>query len=155
MILSAILSFFGGTAFRMIWGEISSFVTKWQDHKQEIERMELQGKLDIAAHDRNLAGIKIQADLGIKTIQVQGEVQVAETEAQGWLEAVKATATRVGIVWIDSWNAVIRPATATWALTMMTLDEFKVISMSENAWMIASAALGIYLADRTLFKRGK
>ena len=41
---SALFSFLGGSVFRMIWGEVSSFIEKRQEHAQEIERMRLQGK---------------------------------------------------------------------------------------------------------------
>jgi hypothetical protein len=38
---------------------------------------------------------------------------------------------------------------------MITASEFKWIVLSEFAASVASAALGIYLADRNLMKRGK
>ena len=44
--ISALLSFFGGTAFRMIWGELSAWLNKRQDHQHEIERLRLQADLD-------------------------------------------------------------------------------------------------------------
>jgi hypothetical protein len=153
--ISALISFFGGSVFRMLWGEIASWLTKKQDHDQEIERMKLQAEYDAAQHARNLDAIKVQAELGVKTIQVQGEAAVSEIEATGWLEAVKATAKQTGIRWVDAWNAVIRPGVATWAIVIISLSEFKVIVLSEFAAAVASAALGIYLADRNLAKRGK
>jgi len=153
--ITALLSFLGGNVFRMIFGEVIAYLNKQQDHGQEMERMRLQADLDAAQHDRNLRAITVQAELGVKTIQVQAEAAIDEIEAQGWLEAVKATAIKTGLVWVDAWNAVIRPAVATWAVCMMTLHEFGVISMSENTIALSGAALGIYLADRSLFKRGK
>lgn len=155
MIFSALFSFFGGTAFRMIWGELSSFFNKKQDHANEMARMEFQAKQEALTHAHNLESIKIQADLGVKTIQVQAESAIGQLEAEGWIEAVKATSKPSGVSWIDGWNAVIRPSVATWAIVMITLGEFAVIALSANAIAVASAALGIYLADRTLMKRGK
>ena len=152
---SALFSFLGGSVFRMIWGEISHFLTAKQEHAQEIERMRLQGELDAAQHARNLEAIKVQADLGVKTIQVQAEAAVSQIEAEGWLEAVKATGRAIGIAWVDAWNAAIRPAVATWAVAMMTANYFELVKLDENGWMVCSAALGIYLADRALLKRGK
>lgn len=153
--ITALLSFLGGNVFRMIFGELISAWNKKQDHAQEMDRMRLQGELDGAQHGRNLEAITVQANLGVKTIQVQAEAAVGEIEAQGWLEAVKATAMQTGLAWVDAWNAVIRPAVATWAIVMMSLHEFHVITMSENTIALSGAALGIYLADRSLFKRGK
>lgn len=152
---SALFSFFGGSVFRMIWGEISHFLTAKQEHGFELERLRLQGDLDAAQHGRNIESITVQANLGVKTIQVQAEAAIGEIEAQGWLEAVKATAIKTGVRWVDAWNAVIRPAVATWAIVLITLGEFRVIVITEFAASIAGAALGIYLADRSLGKRGK
>lgn len=153
--ITSILSFFGGSVFRMIWGEVSAWLTKRQDHSQELDRMRLQAELDAAQHTRNMESIRVQADLGVKTIQVQAEAVIGEIEAQGWLEAVRGTAKVIGIAWVDAWNAVIRPGVATWSVLMMTLGEFGAIVLSDNTLAVASAALGIYLADRNLMKRGK
>jgi hypothetical protein len=154
--ITALLSFLGGNVFRMIFGEVIAFLNKKQDHAQEVERMQLQAQLEAAQHDRNLAAIKVQADLGVKTIQVQAEAALNQIESEGWLAAVNATSKAIGIVWVDAWNAVIRPAVATWAVIMMTLVEIGAIgAMTEQTAAICGAALGIYLADRSLFKRGK
>lgn len=153
--LTALLSFLGGNAFRMIFGEIISAWNKKQDHTQELQRMELQASLDAKTHERNLEAIRVQANLGIETIRVQAEADVGGLEAQGWVETIKATTVQTGVAFIDGWNATIRPLVASWAIVMITLNEFKVVTLSENALVISGAALGIYLADRTLFKRGK
>jgi hypothetical protein len=155
MIISGLLSFLGGGAFRMIWGEFSAWISKKQDHQFEIERIKLQEGIDEGAHSRNLESLRLQSDLGIKLITVQSDVAISKVEVDAFLEGVKATSKKSGVRWIDGWNAVIRPGVATWAIVMMTLTEFQLIVMSENSWMVAAAALGIYLADRTLFKRGK
>lgn len=152
---SALMSFLGGAVFRTIWGEVSSFLTKRQDHVQEMDRLRLQGEMDANQHVRNLESIKVQAELGVKTIQVQAEANISEFESKAWLEAVKSTTRTVGIVWVDAWNATIRPGVATWAIVMMTLGELGLMVLSENTLSIASVALGIYLADRNLMKRGK
>lgn len=154
--ITGLLSFLGGNVFRMIFGEIIAFLNKKQDHALEIERLRVQAELDAAQHARNLEAITIQAQLGVKTIQVQAEAAIGEIEAQGWLAAVNATAKTIGIAWIDGWNAIIRPAVATWAVVMMTLGELgAVASLSENTIAVCGVALGLYLADRSLMKRGK
>ncbi len=153
--IAALLSFLGGSVFRMIWGELSSWMTAKQDHAHEIERMRLQAELDAAQHSRNLEGQRLQAELGVQVIRVQAEADIGRIEADGWVEAVKATGRAVGIAWVDAWNAVIRPAVATWAVGMLTLNEFGVFAISDETGSVCFAALGIYLADRTLGKRGK
>ena len=61
-----ILSFLGGNAFRLIFGEIVSFFQKKQEQQQELERMRLQGDLEAAAHTRNLESLRLQSELGVK-----------------------------------------------------------------------------------------
>ncbi len=153
--ISALISFLGGSVFRMLWGEISAWLTKAQDHKHELDTMHLQAELDRGQHERNMESIRVQAELGVKTIQVQAEAAISELETQGWLEAVKGTTKTTGIRWVDAWNAMIRPGVASWAVVMMTLGELHLMTLSENTLAITGAALGIYLADRNLMKRGK
>ena len=153
--ITALISFFGGSVFRMLWGEFSSWITKRQDHAQELDLLRLQESQAAAQHERNTASIRLQAELGVKTIQVQAESVVSEIETNAWLEAVKGTTKQVGIAWVDAWNAVIRPALATWAVAMITGHYLLWWVLDDNGWALAGAALGIYIADRTLFKRGK
>lgn len=153
--LTALISFFSGSVFRMIWGEISSFLTARQEHAHEIDRLKLQGELDAAQHARNLEAIKVQADLGVKEIAVRSEADLERLAAEGFNIAVEATGKQSGVKWVDAWNAAIRPGLASVCVLLITADAFKVITMSENTWALAGAALGVYVADRTLFKRGK
>lgn len=154
--ISAALTFFGGSTFRMVWGEVSHWLTAAREHKREMERMKLEGDLAAAAHARNQEAIKTQAELGIQVIRVQAEGAIDKLEAEGWLEAVKATGRSVGIAWVDAWNAVIRPALATWSVVMLSAQEFGVIKpLSEVTISVCLAILGIYVADRSLAKRGK
>jgi hypothetical protein len=153
---SALLAFLGGNVFRMLFGEVVSFLNKRQDHSFEVERMRLQGDLDSAQHARNQEAIRLQAELGVKTIRVAAEAAIGEIEAQGWLEAVRGTTKTVGIAFIDAWNGGIRPFVATWAVLMLTAHfASHGWVLDDNGWSICGAALGIYLADRSLFKRGK
>jgi stage V sporulation protein SpoVS len=153
--LTALLSFFGGNVFRMFFGEVVSMLNKAQEHKQELERLQFQNKADADQHARNMESINTQAKLGIETIRVQADSNIAQIDAQSFQEAVKATAIKSGIPWVDGWNSVIRPAVASWSIIMITLNEFSVVTLSETTLAIAGAALGIYLATRDLFKRGK
>jgi hypothetical protein len=152
---SSVLSFLGGSAFRMLWGEISSAWNKHQDHKHEIERMRLQAEIEAGQHARNLESQKLQAEMGIKVIEAQAVADVGRIEAEGWLDAVRSTGKAIGVAWVDAWNAAIRPGGATWAIAMLTLDSFAVASVKENTAEVCFAFLGLFVADRTLGKKGK
>ena len=154
--IASLFAFLGGSVFRMMWGELSAYLSKAQEHTYEIERMKMQGDIDAAQHGRNMEAIRIQAELGVKTIQVQAESAISQIETEAWLSAVKSTTQSVGIFFIDAWNGIIRPLVATWAIVVISIDmSSKHWLLDDNGWMLASAALGIYLADRALFKRGK
>ena len=155
--ISAILSFLGGSAFRMIWGEVSSWLTAKQDHEQEMQRMRFQAEQDAAQHIRNLEAQRLQADLGIKVIEAQAAGAVDEIEANAWLSTVQATGKSIGVAWVDAWNAVIRPAGATWSMLILTANEMQWLAqpLSEGTQAVCFAFLGLFVADRALAKKGK
>lgn len=156
--IEALLSFLGGSTLRMIWGEVSAFITKKQDHRHEVERMRLQAELDAANHARTLQSLKLQGELGIKTIEVQSAGAVDQLEAEGWLEAVKATGRSTGIRWVDAWNSSIRPGVATWGIVVMTLEvarHYTNVEVDEGTRSVIYGFLGLFAADRSLGKRGK
>lgn len=154
--ITALISFFGGNIFRMLWGEISSWMTKRQDHGQEMDRMRLQGELDAAQHVRTMESTAQQAALAVDVVRVQGDTKVDEIETSAWEDAVQGATKTSGIWVIDFWNGVIRPFVATWSICLITAFYYqKNWILDENGWGLCGAALGIYLADRTLFKRGK
>ena len=153
--ITSLLAFLGGGLGRMIFGELMAFLNKAQEHKQELDRIQAQERADAATHSRNMESIKTQADLQVKVITVQGEVDTAKLDMEAFLDAVKAVGRPTGIAWVDAWNSTIRPAVATWSVLMLTAQEVGWLTLSENATAICSAALGIYLASRDLLKRGK
>jgi hypothetical protein len=139
----------------MIWGEVSAWLTKRQDHAYEMDRMRLQADLDERAHQRRMESVRFEAEQQVKIIHVQAEAAVGQLEAEGWLEAVKATGRKVGVAWVDAWNAGIRPGLATWGIVMLTLEAFALAQINEGTASVIFAALGIFVADRTLGKKGK
>lgn len=153
--LTALISFLGSTFARTVWGEISAWLTARQEHRHEIERMRLQGELDAAQHARNLESQRLQAEMGVRVIEAQREADIGRLEGEGWLDAVRATSRKVGVAWVDAWNGCIRPAAATWALVMLTLHATGFAKLDEATLAVCGAALGLYLATRDLFRRGK
>jgi hypothetical protein len=154
--ISAILSFFGGSVFRMIWGEVSSWMTARQDHAHEIERMEAQGKLDAAQHARNLEAIRLQSELGVKEITVKADAMLDQTDADLFRAGVELTGKSSGVSWVDAWNGSIRPLLATICIGLWVLHVHRAgWVLDEQGWSIVGAALGIFVADRALLKRGK
>lgn len=154
--MSALVSFLSGSVFRMIWGEASSFITARQEHKYELARLELQAKLDDAQHARNMKAITVQAELGVKTIEVQRDAAIGQVEADAFRDAVSSVGRSTGIRFLDIWNGSIRPALATLAIVVVIAEVYVA------GWVVSTdnrdlffAILGIYIADRSLGKRGK
>lgn len=154
--MSALITFLGGSAFRMIWGEFSTYFKNRQDAKNELALMKVQGELDAAQHARNMEAIRVQAELGVKTIQVQAEADADRSAGEAFKEAMARAAVPTGIAWVDAWNGCIRPAFATVALILW------VLAVNETGWKMSEwdaemigVVAGFYFADRYMRKRGR
>ena len=110
---SALFSFLGGSVFRMVWGEVSSFINKREDHKQELAMMQVQAQLDAEKHIREMEGLRIQSELGLKTVEVQAQTAIDKGESDAFVAAMSKAFTPTGVLWVDAWNGLIRPAAAT------------------------------------------
>ena len=153
--LTGLIAFLTSNVARMLWGEIVSLWTASKDHAREIERMRVTDELEAKAHARTLESVRLQAELGEKEIVLKSQAAVDEIEARAWLSAVEATGKATGIAFIDAWNGVIRPAGATWALLMVTLHYMGWITLDDNGWALCGTFLGLFVASRDLFKRGR
>ena len=154
--MGALLSFLSGSVFRMIWGELSSAWTAYQNHKHEMERMRFQAEQDDKQHARNLESIRLQHDLGVEAIRVQGELDLAKIDADTFHTGVKLTGKSSGFRWVDAWNSAVRAALATECMILISLHYYRHDwTLDAAGWELAGAALGVFVADRTLFRRGK
>lgn len=154
--MSALVAFLGGSVFRMIFGWFSSWWDKKTDHAHEMQRMELQGKLDADQHARNQEAIRLQAELGVKTIQVQGELDLEKIDAAGFYDSVRESMKPTGIKLVDGWNGIIRPLAATIALWLW------VVALNEAGWKMSEwdkelvgVILGFFFASRMMQQNGK
>ncbi len=154
--LEALFSFLGGSVFRMIWGEVSAWYNKKQDHKFEIERMRLQTEMDDKAHQRTQEALRLQSELGIKTIEAKAVADVAVAEADAFANAMREAFKPSGWAVVDVWNGIIRPSAATIALALWVL-KLNAQNWQMQDWDItlAGTVLGFFFADRSLGKRGK
>jgi hypothetical protein len=153
---SAFFSFLGGSVFRMIWGEVSSFVSKRQDHAHEIEMLRLQRELDDAAHQRKLEHIRMSHELNIRQIEVQSDADEARGAADAFTEAMRNAFKPTGFRLVDVWNGVVRPSFATLCLALWTAKVAgQGFYMDEWDTSLLAGIVGFYFADRSLGKRGK
>ena len=118
---SALFSFLGGSVFRMIWGEVATWLQKKQEHAQEVERIQIEAGLEASRHERDMARIKMQADLNVREVTVAGEVAINKLEAGAFATAMKEANKPTGVAWVDAWNGSIRPAAASICLLLWLL----------------------------------
>lgn len=153
---SGLISFLGGSVFRMLWGEISAIWTKAQDHKHEMERMQLQSKIDADEHSRRIEMIKLQHAQGVEVIRVQGDYKLDELAAMTFDKGVEIAGRMTGFKFVDIWNSAIRAALATEMMLLISLHYCnKGWVLDDKGWELAGAVLGVFVADRFLFRRGK
>ncbi len=153
---SALFSFLGGSVFRMIWGEVASYFNKKQDHEHEVERLRLEAELDEKRHARDMARIQLQADLNVREVQVVADAAIQKVEADAWLQAVRDVGKQTGIKFLDVWNGSVRPLLATLAIAVVVAEIIRNgFVLSDWDRELVAAILGIYVADRSLQKRGK
>lgn len=154
--IASLLSFLGGSVFRMIWGEVSAFLTARQEHAHELARLRVQMEADAAQHERQQEAIRLQHQLGVETIRVQADADLSRIDAGVFGEAVALTGKTTGFAIVDIWNGIIRPALATECMLLVTLHFYRNgWALDDQGWSLIGAALGIFVADRSLFKRGK
>lgn len=146
---TALFTFLGGATVRLLLGHLFDFITKWQDQKNELERLRLQGELDAKQHEQNMAAWQLQTNLGIKVIEAQTSAHQLAAEDDAFVQAVMNTGKTTGNVFIDAWNGTIRPMLATICIALwiaalaqrgFVLDEW------DKALM--SLALGIFVGGR-------
>lgn len=153
---SALFSFLGGSAFRLLFGHIADFFEKKQDHQFEIERMHLQADLDQSKHVQEMENIRLQAELGVKEITVQADADVSRLEATAFIEAMKTANVKIGIWWVDAWNGVIRPLVATVCICLW-IGALIQASFVLSDWDkdLIGVAIGFFFASRVLISGKK
>lgn len=154
--IEALLSFLGGSVFRMIWGEVSAWYNKKQDHAFELERLRLQTEIDDRNHQRTQEMLRLQNELGIKSVEAKAVADVATAEADAFARAMENAFKPSGWAFVDIWNGIIRPSAATIALLLW------VLKLNSQNWVmqewditLAGTVLGFFFADRSLGKRNK
>lgn len=150
----ALFSFLGGSVFRMIWGELSEAWNKHQDHKHELESMRLQMDIEAQKAQQDLERMRVASELGIKELEVKTNAEIEGKDADAFIAAMRTVHTKTGNIWIDGWNASIRPAAATTAICLWWL------SLAQNGfvlqewdWELVGVILGFYFAHRVFASR--
>ena len=151
-----LLEFLGGAAFRMIWGEVAGYLTKYQDHKHELAMISAQDAVEKARADRQMEQQRLAADLQVRVVEIQRDADVMKEEAAAFKEAMKEAWKPSGITWVDAWNGAVRPAFATTCLCLWALILHQA-GWAPDDWdrQLIGGIVGFFFADRSLGRRGK
>ena len=82
-----LLSFLGGSAFRLLFGGVMDWLNKRQDHQHEMELQRLQSELEAARHTRDLERLHLQAELAVQEVKVMADAAEQKVMADAFLEA--------------------------------------------------------------------
>lgn len=151
---SALFSFLGGSVFRMIWGEVSEFVNKSQDHKHEMEALRLQSELEDKKALQELERMRVASELGIKELEVKTNAEIEAKDADAFIAAMATVNVKTGNWFIDAWNGSIRPAAATTALLLWWFCLYtQGFVLTEWDKELVGVILGFYFAHRVFSSR--
>jgi hypothetical protein len=151
---SALFSFLGGSVFRMIWGEVSEFVNKRQDHKHEMEALRLQSELEGQRAVQELERLRVASELGIKELEVKTNAEIESKDADAFIAAMATVNVKTGNWFIDGWNGSIRPAAATTALLLWWFCLYtQGFVLTEWDKELVGVILGFYFAHRVFSSR--
>lgn len=147
--LTALFSFLGGSAFRLVFGAVMDWLNKSQDHSHEMDLQRLQSELELGRHARDLERLRLQAELGVNEVHAVADAAEQKVMADAFLAAVASTGKITGVRWVDAWNASIRPAGATvslaiWIGTMIAAG----LVLQDFDQALIAAFLGVFVGDR-------
>lgn len=148
--ISALFSFFGGTAFRWIFGEVLSFLKAKQEHEHEMALIRLNLDVEKARAELRKAEIAAAADAGVKVIEAQAEAASQVTMDQAWLSAVQGIDKPSGITWIDGFNKFIRPELAQVSIFLLAGHAIwpDVVRLEGIVLEVICGVLGLFIGGR-------
>lgn len=128
--ITALVSMFSG----LVSGSVPGLLKEWQagrEHKRETEMLNIQTTLQIklAVENRTLRLAELDKEMDLA--KIDGETRLAEFDRK--LEMVaydaqtaiaKASMKPIGITWVDSWNASMRPFAVTIIIALFAVLAF-------------------------------
>ena len=153
--LSGLISFLGGTAFRWLLGELFGFLKARQEHKTELERLRLEHDQAKDRHAWQQDAIKAAAEAGIKVVEAKAAADSAAAADAAFLAAIGGVneASRRAD-WIGAWNACIRPLLATVAIGLLVGQAVApaTVVLTPLVLDLICAVLGVFVGERIRVK---
>lgn len=117
----------------------------------------MDSEIEAAKHERLQDALKVQHELGIEAIRVKTDADIDKLDAESHARSSEAAIThKSGVLWVDGWNAAIRPAAATIVILLWVLALNRAgFVMSDFDKELCGVILGFFFANRALSFRGK
>ncbi len=147
---TALFSFFGGTAFRWLLGEVLGFFKAKQDHQHEVAMIRLNLDIERERAALRRAEIEAAATAGVKVVEAQAEAAHRGAMDQAWLSAVEGIDKPSGIGWIDGFNKLIRPELAQVSILLIIGNALapQHVVLQGVVLEVVCGALGLFLGGR-------
>jgi hypothetical protein len=146
---SAVYSFLGGTAFRLLLTFITERIQYWQEFKFETERLKLQNQIENDQAKRHIEILEAQKKAGIQLVEAEISKESNLADITNFQFVVKDATKPTGFIELDFWNSAIRPALATICTIVW------IISLIIRGWILTpwdleliAAVLGIFVGSR-------
>lgn len=147
---AGLFSFFGGTAFRWLVGEVVGFFKAKQEHEHEMALMQLNFSQDKERHQWQQEAIAAQAAAGVKVLEAQAEATARGAADQMMLTAMEQIGRPSGVAWIDGFNAFIRPELAQVSIFLLAGHAIwpDVVRLEGVVLEVVCAVLGLFVGGR-------
>ena len=148
--ISGLFSFFGGTAFRWILGEVLGFFKAKQEHEHEMAMLALTFDQDKQRHEWQRAAIEAQAAAGVRVIEAQADATARGAADAMMLTAMEQIGKPSGVAWIDGFNAFIRPELAQVSILLIAGHAIwpDVVRLEGVVLEVVCAVLGLFVGGR-------
>lgn len=146
---SALVSFLGGTAFRLGITALLDRFKDYQEYKFELGRIELQSNLEQKKYLREIELLKAQKEAGIEFVSREVQNAGGISDLVNFSNAAASVRKPTGFRNLDIWNSSIRPTLATFCIIIWG------ISLAKKGFILGpwdleliAATLGIFIGSR-------
>lgn len=148
--ITSLFSFFGGTAFRWIFGEVFGFFKARQDHAHEVALLKLNLDVERERSVLRREEIKAAAEAGVKIVEAQAEARHVELMDNAWLSAVQGIDKPSGVAWVDAFNKLIRPELAQVSILLIVGNALwpTHVVLQGVVLDVVCGALGLFIGGR-------
>ena len=145
-----IFSFFGGTAFRWLFGEVIGFFKAKQEHAHEIAMMAITFEQEKGRADLQSRAIKEAADANVRVVEAKSAADSMMMSDKMMSDAIADIGKPSGVKWIDGFNAFIRPELAQISIFLLVGNALfpEHVILTGVVLEVVCGVLGLFIGGR-------